>query len=181
MTNLITSFPPVVDSSARILILGSIPGEASLRAGQYYAHPRNTFWRILAEIIGFDPGTAYENRLDALKHSGIALWDVLHSCQRKGSLDSAIEISSIKVNDFEAFFTVHPGIKLICFNGAAAEQCYKKHVMHKSAQTGIHHIRLPSTSPAHAALSFHQKVAAWRTAISLGTPRDLAAELGRIS
>jgi TDG/mug DNA glycosylase family protein len=167
MKNRISSFPPVACSTAQVLILGSIPGEASLREGQYYAHPRNAFWKIMAEIIGFDPDTAYENRLEALKNSGIALWDVLHSCQRKGSLDSAIEIDSIKVNDLDAFFAAHPDIKLVCFNGAAAEQCYKKYVIGKDRQIPISHVRLPSTSPAHAALSFNRKVEAWRAALAL--------------
>lgn len=174
MKNRINSFPPVADSSAKILILGSMPGEASLQTGQYYAHPRNAFWKIMAEIIGFKRDMPYKERLQALKQSGIALWDVMHSCHRKGSLDSAIEIDSIEVNDFETFFAAHPGIRLVCFNGAAAEQCYKKHALRNGWEINIPHIRLPSTSPAHASLSSAEKIEVWKAAINLETSKRLA-------
>ena len=160
----VACFDPVVDSAARILILGSMPGEASLSAGQYYANARNMFWKIMGELVGLDPNDPYERRLEALKAAGIALWDVLRSCHRKGSLDAAIEFDSIEVNDFDAFFLKYPHIKMVCFNGATAERCYKKHVLRHFKYTAINHIRLPSTSPAHAALSLETKVAAWRAA-----------------
>lgn len=160
----VTCFDPVVDSAARILILGSMPGEASLSAGQYYANARNTFWKIMGELVGLDPNDPYERRLETLKAAGIALWDVLRSCHRKGSLDAAIEFGSIEVNDFDAFFLKYPHIKMVCFNGATAERCYKQHVLRHFKHTYINHIRLPSTSPAHAALSLETKVAAWRAA-----------------
>lgn len=165
MKKRIASFSPVARHSAQTLILGSIPGEASLRASQYYAHPRNAFWKIMAEVIGFDPGAPYEKRLEALKTADIALWDVLDTCHRKGSLDSAIEADSVEVNDFHAFFDKHPHIKTVCFNGAAAEHNYRKYVLPNCKLTSIHYIRLPSTSPAHAALSYAQKLTAWRNAI----------------
>ncbi|MDP2246978.1 MAG: DNA-deoxyinosine glycosylase [Nitrosomonadales bacterium] len=177
MESRIRSFSPIASGSAHTLILGSMPGEASLKAGQYYAHPRNAFWKIMAEIIGFEPDASYEDRLEALKSSGVALWDVLHSCQRKGSLDSAIETDSIEVNDFVAFFTAHPDITLICFNGIAAEQSYKKYALDKPLACAIQHIRLPSTSPAHAALSFQQKVEAWKTALTVHASETLVAAL----
>ena len=129
MTNKVTSFAPVADRSAQILILGSMPGEKSLNAGQYYAHPRNGFWKIMGQILGFDPDIAYDVRLAALLQSNIALWDVLHSCVRKGSLDAAIEASSITANDFQAFFRTHLHITRVYFNGATAERCYQSHVM----------------------------------------------------
>jgi len=165
MSARIASFEPIAIHSARILILGSMPGEASLKAGQYYAHTRNTFWRIMGELIGFDPKAPYEQRVAALTLAGIAVWDVLHSCYREGSLDSAIKNDSIEVNDFNAFLAQHPHITKVCFNGAAAAQCYQKHVLPICKHTAIHYMRLPSTSPAHAALSFEQKVIAWRAAI----------------
>lgn len=171
MRERIASFDPVAISSARILILGSMPGEASLKAGQYYAHPRNAFWKIMGELIGFDPNEPYEKRLEALRLADIALWDVLHSCSRKGSLDAAIKNDSIEVNDLDAFLDQHPHIKMVCFNGAAAAQCYQKHVLPTCKHTSINYIRLPSTSPAHAALSFEQKVTAWRAAIGMAMPR----------
>lgn len=121
----------------------------------------------MAEIIGFEHDTPYDMRLQALKQSGIALWDVMHSCQRKGSLDSAIEIDSVEVNDFETFFTSHREIRLLCFNGTTAEQCYKKYAFQKGWEINIPQVRLPSTSPAHASLSFEQKVEIWKAAISL--------------
>lgn len=161
----IASFAPAALPSAKILILGSIPGVASLNANQYYAHPRNAFWKIMGELIGFDVRTPYPERIDALKNADIALWDVLHSCQRKGSLDTAIESDSITANDLDAFLDIHSSIKLLCFNGATAERCFSQHVKLKAKHAAIAQIRLPSTSPAHAALSFEQKLSAWRSAL----------------
>jgi len=161
----IASFAPVGLPSARILILGSIPGEASLAANQYYAHPRNAFWPIMAELLGFAPDTAYAERLEALQHANITLWDVLHSCHRKGSLDAAIESDSVEVNDFDGFFAEHPDIKLVCFNGAIAERSYRQHVLRQGKHVALQYVRLPSTSPAHAALSLQQKKEIWREAL----------------
>lgn len=161
----IASFSPVANPTAKILILGSIPGEASLAANQYYAHPRNAFWPIMAELLGFAPDAPYAERLTALQQANIALWDVLHSCHRKGSLDTAIENDSVEVNDFDAFFARHPGIKLVCFNGGTAEHSYRQHVLKQGRHTALQYVRLPSTSPAHAALSLQQKMEIWREAI----------------
>ena len=111
-----------------MLVLGSMPSEASLAAGEYYAHPRNHFWRIAGEICGFDPDMAYASRKTALKKAGIALWDVVGSCTRKGSLDSAIDDDSIRVNDFASFLRAHPAIRRICFNGRKAESAWRRHV-----------------------------------------------------
>ena len=142
-----------------------MPGEKSLSAGQYYAHPRNSFWKIMGALCDFDPAAPYELRLDALRRSGIALWDVLHSCVREGSLDSAIEGGSIKANEFLAFFHDHPHVALVCFNGAAAERYFARHVLPTLVPSALRYSRLPSTSPAHAALSFQEKLAAWRVAV----------------
>ena len=163
----IAGFAPVAHRTARVLVLGSMPGKASLVASQYYAHPRNAFWKIMAELTGLAPDASYDRRLEVLTMAGIALWDVLHSCKRQGSLDSAIESGSIKTNDFRTFFRGHPHIKQVCFNGAVAEHCYRKIVL-PGLETGpIRYLRLPSTSPAHAALSFEEKLAAWRIAIGI--------------
>ena len=110
MTRRIQCFPPIADAGATVLILGSMPGEESLRAGQYYAHPRNAFWPIMGDLFGAGPGLDYAARARVLKSNGIALWDVLASCARDGSLDSAIAGDSILANDFPAFFLAHPGI-----------------------------------------------------------------------
>ena len=158
----IQSFAPIETADARILILGSMPGEASLRAGQYYAHPRNLFWRIMGELLGADPASPYDLRIQALKSARIALWDVLRSCRRKGSLDSNIDHESLVPNDFAAFFLSHPQITRVFFNGTKAEQCYRRHKQPVTGIESIEYLRLPSTSPANASLSYERKLDAWR-------------------
>jgi len=98
-----------------------MPGKASLRANQYYAHPRNLFWKIMGSLLGFQPSVAYDERVAALRTQGIALWDVLKSCTRESSLDSDIDESSVVVNDLQAFLSKHPRIRSVCFNGRKAE------------------------------------------------------------
>ncbi len=154
-------FPPVAAPDARILILGSMPGQASLNAGQYYAHARNVFWPIMGELLGFSPGLPYPQRLLLLQAAGVALWDVIAACERSGSLDAAIVPDSIRANDFAAFFAVHREIRDVFFNGAAAEQAFRRHVAPRLSLAGLSFRRLPSTSPAHAAQGFAQKLAAW--------------------
>jgi double-stranded uracil-DNA glycosylase len=158
----IHSFEPIEEDNAEILILGSMPGRASLLAGQYYAHARNAFWRILAELLGFDAAAPYDLRVRALRSARIAVWDVLRSCKREGSLDSTIEADTQIPNDFPAFFRAHPRISRVFFNGAKAEACFKRHVAHRIGDASIRFARLPSTSPAHASMSFPIKLAAWR-------------------
>lgn len=159
------SFQPISSKNARVLILGSMPGRQSLDAGQYYAHPRNNFWRIMEEVTGLRAATGYDERLQSLKARGIALWDVLHSCHRKGSLDAAIRGRSVKVNDFNSFFERHRKIRTVLFNGAAAEAYYRRYVLPQLGSTSMKLLRMPSTSPAHAAMSFRQKVSAWRKGV----------------
>lgn len=163
----IRSFPPLEDAQARILILGSMPGVASLRAGQYYAHPQNLFWRIVCSILGVEGLPPYEARVRLLTRNRIALWDVLASCRREGSLDSAIESDSIVANDFARFLDTHPRIARVCFNGAKAEATWRRQVRPAlgAAQSGLDFRRLPSTSPAHAAMSYLRKRTAWREAL----------------
>tara|TARA_R110002073_G_scaffold210533_2_gene370996 strand:+ start:11323 stop:11868 length:546 start_codon:yes stop_codon:yes gene_type:complete len=163
----IYSFEPIEDKHARILILGSIPGQASLTANQYYAHAQNTFWRIMAELLQLNPASTYEEKTQALKSAHIALWDVLQSCKRMGSLDSMIESDAQIANDFPTFFHCHKQITHIFFNGAKAEACFKQHVLAKINADSIHLLRLPSTSPAHATLSYERKLAIWKQ--ELGT------------
>ena len=159
----VRSFAPIADASSQVLILGSMPGKASLLAGEYYAHPRNAFWKIMAALFEIDAAAPYDRRIAALRKRRIALWDVLASCTRATSLDSDIEASSIAVNDFTGFFRTHARIRSVCFNGAKAEQLYRRHVLPEL--TGARELRshrLPSSSPAHAALSQAAKVEAWR-------------------
>ena len=165
----VQSFPPIGDAKARILILGSMPGTASLAAGQYYAHAQNLFWRILGEVTGAAPSLPYAARARALKSRGIALWDVLASCTREGSLDSAIDDASISANDFASFYRAHSRITHVFFNGAKAEACYRKHVLPLLAD-GLgppSYRRLPSTSPANASMSRAYKHRVWKQALRL--------------
>lgn len=161
----IYSFAPIARRDAEILILGSMPGAASLAAGQYYAHPHNAFWRIMGRLLGFDAGASYAARVRALKAARIALWDVLHSCVREGSLDSAIRVDTQVGNDFAAFFRAHRRIARVCFNGAKAESYFRRYVAPELDTATLAFARLPSTSPAHASLSFERKLAAWRSAL----------------
>ena len=173
----VQSFSPIADAKARILILGSMPGKASLAAGQYYAHAQNLFWRILGEITGAAPSLPYGARARALKSSGIALWDVLASCAREGSLDSAIDDASVRANDFAAFYRAHPRIAQVFFNGAKAEACYRKQVLPLPADLAAPASlrRLPSTSPANASMSRAHKQRVWKQALRLA----LAGRQGR--
>ena len=147
-----------------------MPGAASLRAQQYYAHPRNAFWRILAELLGFDSRLDYVVRAQHLIDAGIAVWDVLRSCERPGSLDARIAPASIVANDFARFFAQHGQIAQVCFNGAAAEVFYRRHVLPglsnaHAVHHAVHYVRLPSTSPANAAIPVPDKARIWRRAL----------------
>jgi hypoxanthine-DNA glycosylase len=164
----IQSFPPIARRTARVLILGTMPGKVSLRERQYYAHPQNAFWRIIGGILGFDPASPYDARVASVQAADIAVWDVLKSCIRESSLDSAIEASSAVPNDFAAFLAEHPQIQRICFNGAKAEALYMKHVRPRlAANLDAQYLRLPSTSPAHASLALPEKMRAWQTIVDM--------------
>jgi len=178
------SFLPVADGAAKTLVLGSMPGRASLAAGQYYAHPRNHFWPIMGELFGAAPDIAYEERLNILKFNGIALWDVLASCTRESSLDAGIAKDSEIINDFELFFAKHPQITAVFFNGRKAELTFLKRVkpLLESRTVACH--LLPSTSPAYATISYERKLEAWRIlarscyfATSPGRCRSVTARL----
>lgn len=150
---------PVVDGHARVLVLGSFPSVQSLRAHQYYANPRNAFWPITSELFGFDLAAPYERRLAAIQSHGLALWDVLRGCRRKGSADSAIDPKSLVVNDFTELFRTHPTVTRVYFNGAKAAALYRR--LAEPPEGRIQYQRLPSTSPAHA-VRRAEKLAAWR-------------------
>ncbi|OPY37193.1 MAG: Uracil DNA glycosylase superfamily protein [Methanoregula sp. PtaU1.Bin051] len=147
--------PPVITRDAKVLILGSFPSVRSLSAGQYYANPRNVFWRILGKITGTDPALPYDERVRLLTSRHIALWDVIGSCRRTGSADS--RIGDAMKNDVAGLLASHPGIRLIACNGSTSARFLKG----LSLPETITVIRLPSTSPANARLPFREKCRAW--------------------
>jgi hypoxanthine-DNA glycosylase len=160
----IRSFAPVCSPDARVLILGSMPGKESLRQKQYYAHPANAFWKVMGELVGAHPFLSYEDRLEVLRSSGIALWDVLASCVRESSLDS--HIRNEKANDFASFFAGHSRVMRVYFNGAKAEQSFNKFVLAKQTLPPLTFQRLPSTSPAHAGMRYEEKLELWKAIIA---------------
>lgn len=156
-------FPPIADAHARILILGSLPGQVSLRQRQYYAQPQNAFWKIMGRLCDAGPERPYPERARRLVHNGIALWDVCAAAQRPGSLDAAIVHASVVPNDFATFLAAHPRIGLIGFNGGKAAGLYRRLVLPAlpAALAAIRCATLPSTSPAHAAMPFEEKLTRW--------------------
>ena len=146
-----------------MLILGSMPGRESLRQQRYYAYARNGFWPIMTDLFRLT-GERYEENVMQLRQNKVAVWDVLKACFRSGSLDSEIDEKSIVTNDFESFFRDHPGIERVFFNGAKAESIYRRHVLPglEGAPSALALRRLPSSSPAHAAMTIDQKREAWR-------------------
>ena len=160
-------FPPVASPRATVLILGSLPGKRSLERGEYYAQPRNAFWPMMGRLFGASPELPYAERLRRLTGQGIALWDVCASAHRPGSLDSAIRHSTIVPNDLATFLARHRRIALICFNGAKAENLYRRLVLPglPAPARDIRTEPLPSTSPAHAAMRFEDKFRRWKAAL----------------
>ena len=157
------SFAPVADAHACVLVLGSLPGRVSLAKQQYYGLPQNAFWKIMGELFGFAPAASYARRLECLRSNSVALWDVCRSAHRPGSLDSAIEHHSVRANDFASFFNNHPAVGAIFFNGAKAAMLYARLVSPVLPQEfqGLARTILPSTSPAHASLSYDAKLKRW--------------------
>lgn len=158
----VQSFSPVARADATVLILGSMPGKVSLQWQQYYAHPQNLFWPMMGELFGAARDLPYEQRLQILQTHGVALWDVLKECYRASALDSDIVEATIVANDFAGFFSRHPGIKRIYFNGTKAEQAFRKYVLPGLALKNMQMQRLPSTSPANASIPFARKLEDWR-------------------
>jgi hypoxanthine-DNA glycosylase len=161
----ITSFAPLIDTGARVLILGSMPGVRSLTAGEYYAHPRNRFWPVMSELCGASFDLPYPDRIHRLKQAGVALWDVLKHCHRDGSLDARIEPGSEVVNDLSTLLIKHAEIQAIAFNGQKAARSFDRlmrPVLSPDHCARITLYSLPSTSPANAAYRFSHLVAEWR-------------------
>jgi TDG/mug DNA glycosylase family protein len=157
-----TGFPFVAEPTARVLVLGTLPGQVSLQRQQYYAQPQNAFWKIMGALLGAGPELPYEVRLQRLKDRGIALWDVCAAAHRPGSLDASIVSQTVSPNPFTEFFDAHPQIRLVCFNGAKAEALYRRHVKpHLIESAALTYVTLPSTSPANAGTFFADKLARW--------------------
>ena len=155
----LSGLAPVIGPRSRLLVLGSFPGEASLKAGGYYAHPRNQFWPILAQVLGQPlPDWPFERRYQAVIAAGLGIWDVYAGCRREGSLDSSIRDAA--ANDFAALLERVPALRAVLFNGRTAGryECW-------FAERGLATCVLPSTSPAHAGTSAADKLARWSAAI----------------
>jgi double-stranded uracil-DNA glycosylase len=157
-------FPPLSRKDAETLILGSLPGRKSLEMQQYYAHPQNAFWKLVAAVFEKETTTNYSQRKRLLTDHRIAVWDVLEAAERPGSLDSAIVHATAEANDFRKFFRKHPRIRRVFFNGRKSEEIYRRRVLPEIAAEfpDIEYVALPSTSPANASMSFAQKLVRWR-------------------
>jgi hypoxanthine-DNA glycosylase len=151
------SFPPVVDANARVLVLGTLPGEESLRRQEYYAHPRNLFWPILCALCDAVPPSDYAAKLAFAKAHRVALWDVCAQAERAASADAAIRRE--QPNAIESLLDAHPRIGAVAFNGGGARRLYDRHFRRRPA---IAYLALPSTSPAYAGLDFAAKLERWR-------------------
>lgn len=157
----IYSFPPIWNSDCKVLILGSMPGKESLLQEQYYAHSRNSFWKILFSILNEDFSMEYLDRKQLLKNHHFALWDVLQHCEREGSLDSAIK--NEYPNAIVALIKDSPHLKAVFFNGQKSASSFKKWIGYSELEIPYH--ILPSTSPAHAGITFQMKLDIWQTTI----------------
>jgi hypoxanthine-DNA glycosylase len=155
-TSQLTGLAPVIAADTRILILGSFPGAASLAAQQYYAHPRNQFWKLVGALVNEDLyGLPYHERLPRLLAHRVGLWDVLAACEREGSLDSAIRKPA--ANDFDRLHHLCPVLETVGFNGQASGKFAPQFAAH-----GYRTVVLPSSSPAHMAMTFEGKLEKWR-------------------
>jgi len=157
-------FTPITSAKPVVMILGTMPSVVSLKQSFYYAHPRNAFWLIMHSLYDL-PTNSVEDKTDLIKKAGLVLWDVLSSCDREGSLDSAIK--NPQANDFTTFLSQYPTVKTICFNGKKAEQLFKRYVIkEQSIPNDIEYIVLPSTSPANAVMSLKDKQLFWQEKLS---------------
>ena len=156
-------FAPIAAPDARVLILGSLPSQLSLQKQEYFGNPQNVFWRVMGELYDAGPDIPYADRAARLMHCGIAVWDVLHSSVRPGSMDAAIVGSTATPNDFQTFFDEHQYLQLICFNGLKAAHLFKRLVVAKGIGNidRLEYRTMPSTSPAFAAMRYEEKTRRW--------------------
>ena len=157
-----TGFGAIRTAEAKVLVLGTLPGQVSLARNEYYANARNVFWRLMGDVLGVDATLPYSDRTRHLKERGVALWDVCEAAHRPGSLDGAIDHASVKPNDFAALFAACPQLQMVCFNGAKAAQLFTRRVPEEvRSSRALRYETLPSTSPAHAAMRYEDKLARW--------------------
>lgn len=158
-----SGFPPIVDLAATVLILGSLPSRKSIEASEYYAHPQNTFWRIMGELFGAGLDVPYAERTALLKRNKVAVWDVLASSVRPGSMDSDINVSTAKPNDFASFLNTYDEVRLVCFNGQKAAKMFGDMVLsgRRKLPADLRYETLPSSSAAFASMSFEEKRRKW--------------------
>jgi len=158
----LVGFPPIARPDARALVLGSMPSEESLRRGEYYGHPRNQFWDVVERLFAIPRSRRYAERTRRLAAAGVALWDVAHRCARDRSSDATIR--DVEANDFGALLARCPRIRVVFFNGARSRELFERLACARldGRARDLPRFVLPSTSPAHAALSFEQKLARWR-------------------
>lgn len=164
MSASLRGLPPQIAPGCRVLVLGSMPGDASLSAGRYYAHPRNRFWPLMGHLCGVDAGQSYESRLQALHAAGIGLWDVIGECRRSGSLDAAIVRDTEVPNPIVERLPEWPNLRAIALNGGKAAEAFRRHVqpgLDAALDQRIALLPLPSTSPANAAFGLERLLHAW--------------------
>lgn len=161
----VRGFPPILGDAPQFLILGSAPSVASLAAGQYYGHPRNAFWWIMSQLYWPDRSLDYPQRCERLIEQGIAVWDVLASCERPGSLDSAIVAGSEVCNDIPGLLREQPQIRCLLLNGGKAQQSFRRHLRPQLDASLPSIVNLPSTSPANARMRPQEKLAHWAEAL----------------
>jgi hypoxanthine-DNA glycosylase len=169
------SFPPIVDHRARALVLGTLPGEESLRRGEYYAHPRNLFWPIVFALFDAEPVASYPERLAFVAAHGVALWDVCQSGQREASADATIRGEC--PNAIDRLLDAHPLIGALAFNGSGAQRLYDRHFARRPA---LAYLALPSTSPAHARVGFAGKLERWAALREAVRDRTRSGEAGAV-
>ncbi len=167
-----TGLPPSVGAECRVLVLGSMPGDASLQAAHYYAHPRNRFWPLMASLCGFAADLPYDVRMQALHDAGVGLWDVIGQCERRGSLDASIVRGSEVANPVADLLVAHRSIVAIALNGGKAAEAFRRHIASGLPQAHRPAVfALPSTSPANAAFQHARLSAAWDAIAPLLRPR----------
>lgn len=161
------AFPPLENENARVLVLGSMPSQKSLELQQYYGHPQNAFWKIMAALTGVAHDAPYQQRSEALIGMGVSVWDTIASCHRPGSMDADIDASTITVNEFSGFIQRHQNLKRVLFNGQASAKTFHRHLgASYLADRGLESVVMPSTSPAYASMSLDKKQMIWLNALS---------------